>query len=781
MYLPWVVCLLKLPLMALAWRSPTCHTTPEESLECYNDYFDDKKVMKDYTPNISCSWTECHTHRSLNLSDENRSPCVVTNSTNSSESDGVVSVSCVYDASKISFTIGRTYKFHFHSRHHIAKPTKLTANLAQHVHVMTPQKLSVDPLADGGPRLSWHSPYENSSSLASDLLYQVTYGTAGQDWTTLHSNCTAHHIKGETLLPGRQYEAKVRARAGPWQWSQWSPLVAWKTKEELAPSDFQCVIDSFSMVTCGWKLKREHAQFLKYSLSCYHFSNNTRVPCCLNPGLTSDPNSAVLDFSCFLGVSDLQDLRVELTPTEVSKDFPSWKNIQPPSPPSFRVEVKDEGWVLRWDRPNVQPNVKLCYKLRYKPEETDEWKTISLCATSTSFSGNQLLPDTPYVASVQAVLDESATYAGIPSAWSAAVEWKTPTAGVSPALILYIAVAVIVVLLFIFMVVMLPKCQKMMQDWKRSIPSPTHSKVLSEVIKRKASDWLYVVNEKEKVSMCTIQDQEDTRSRLSSCKEHLWSCTDDDGDRDSLQLVTYHTGSTIGGRSGPLDSSGMSFNGPYIFFRKESGPSSSESDAGSCGSSSGPASPSSSSSKSLMSPVSDVSFLSSLSEVPGGYVATLQMCVHAEEGAAAAPDDAPDPPEALEVAQDPGEGDCSPRLPPSWHSPSTEAGAPHSLPADRPPAYALQPPALHTVVLPRPSGYCALPSLDLSGWAAACSSSPPATPPAPETTAGAPAVTAPQSCTRPPGGEQGGASGERCHYVRLKTGCTALQSDLTEW
>ncbi|XP_062382184.1 cytokine receptor common subunit beta [Sardina pilchardus] len=828
MHLSWAVCLLRLPLLVLALENPACqtpHTAPNRTLECYNDYFNDDnvRVPRDYAHNISCSWTQCHSNRTLALSYENGSPCVVTE--RRAVSDGEVKVTCVYDGSDISYTIGRKYKFFFHSHHHVAKPTNLTTNLFQHVHVMTPENLTVKT-QDGVHQLSWHSPYDSSSNLTSDLHYQVTYGTAGQDWTTLHSNHTVHHIKGETLLPGRHYKAKVRARAGPWQWSQWSPLVEWKTKDELGPSEFQCVIDSVSMVTCGWKLRREHAQFLDYHLSCYHLSNTTSVPCCPSPSLTSDPSAALLEFRCLLNVSDPQDLRVELTPTEHSRTFKSWKYIQPPSPARFRVEEKDKSWVLRWDRPNVQPNVKLCYQLRYKPKESEEWKPpISLCSTSTTFSPNQLLPDTTYVARIQTLLDQSGTYDGKPSAWSITVEWTTPPAGVSLATILYIMVAVVVVLIFTFMVVTLPKCQKRIHDWKRSIPSPTHSNVLSEVIKRKASDWLYVVSEKEKVSMCTIQDQEDTHSRLSSCKERLWPCADDeDGDRDSLQLVTYQTGSTTGGRSagsGPLDSSGMSFNGPYIFFRKESGPSSSQSlqhprppdhdDAvSSCGSpSSELASPCSSSPSSLslslssslsssLSPVSAVSFLSSLSSMPGGYVATLQMSVPME-GAAPSDDDDPDddPDDANNpadlalcalIARDPGdEDDRSPALAPSWQSASSgegRGGARPPLPTDRPPAYTLQPPALHTVVLPRPSGYCSLPSLDLSGWASSCSSSPAAPPPAPAPpeTDGAPAaVTASPSCPRPPEGDQGGSSGgERRQYVRLKTGYTTLQSDPTE-
>ncbi|XP_031417218.1 cytokine receptor common subunit beta [Clupea harengus] len=769
MHLTWVACML-----ALAWRPKACltHSAPYESLavsslQCYNDYFDNFHIKEDYISHISCSWRErlgLHRHTPLALHNENRSPCVVTSR---EECDGVLTVRCLYDASNISFTIGRKYTFYFHSPLQ-SKPQHLSANLAQHVRVMTPQNLTVVPLQEvRGHRLSWDSPYPSSSPLTSDLRYQVTYGTPGQDWTTVHRNDTALEIKGETLLPGQRYEAKVRARAGAWQWSQWSPLVAWRTEEELGPSEFQCVIDSVSLVTCSWKLKREHAQFLNYNLGCYHLSNNTRVECCPSPAVTSDPDSAVLEFRCSLCISDPRELKVELTPAHVSKVFKAETHIQPPPPPSFHVEEKKNGdFMLRWTRPGVVPGLPLSYEVRYGPKESDERKTFPVSVLSLLLPGNSLLPSTRYIAQIRVLVGQSETYAGIPSDWSTPVEWTTDTAAISLAIVLYVAVAIVVVFLFVGLVIILPKCQRRIRDWKLSIPTPTQSKVLSEVIKRKASVWLYVDSEKEKVSMCEFQDPDlisvNLLSRLSSSKEPLWSSSEEeDGDRDSLQLMTYRTTSTTGGRSGVLDSSGMSFNGPYIFCNKE------------CASSSGAlSSSSSSSSEGFLSPVSNVSFLSSLSEVPGGYVATLQMAVPGQ-GAPL------EPSKALAVAQDATE---DAPVPPSWQCQSE--GSP-------PPAYTRQPPALHTVVLLPSPGYCSLPNLDLSGWAS--SPPPPAPPPPPPppppapVTGEAPPVTLAQSCPRPPEGEQetpaqerreepGESSHESRPYVRLKTDYTSVPS-----
>lgn len=38
-------------------------------------------------------------------------------------------------------------------------------------------------------------------------------------------------LEKQLLLPGRRYEARVRARASVAQWSLWSPVVTWQTEE----------------------------------------------------------------------------------------------------------------------------------------------------------------------------------------------------------------------------------------------------------------------------------------------------------------------------------------------------------------------------------------------------------------------------------------------------------------------------------------------------------------------------------------------------------------------
>lgn len=40
---------------------------------------------------------------------------------------------------------------------------------------------------------------------------------------------TSVRLERQKLLPGRRYEARVRARAGVGRWSEWSPVVSWKT------------------------------------------------------------------------------------------------------------------------------------------------------------------------------------------------------------------------------------------------------------------------------------------------------------------------------------------------------------------------------------------------------------------------------------------------------------------------------------------------------------------------------------------------------------------------
>ncbi|KAL2076542.1 hypothetical protein ACEWY4_027861 [Coilia grayii] len=799
MHLMWALGVLLLPLLVETNRT---HTTPHSSLECYNNYVDYPFKQR---PLITCSWIQEDPDTHLALSYKNGSPCV-TSSTSASQSAVTSStlanqravtsstranqravtsstranqrvVQCEYEASDVSFAIGGKYTFFFHSPQHLT-PHTLSASLSQHVRVMSPQKLSVEALKGKGHRLRWMSPYPNSTSLTSDLSYQLTYGISGHDWMTLDTRATAQEIGVGQLLPGQRYEARVRARSSDWQWSAWSPPVVWSTEEELGPYDLQCVMGEDSSVACSWKLLKQHAQFLKYTLTCHHLSNNTTVECCCSPEVQSE-GAVELRFSCVLCVSDPRHLRLQLSPTHLSKTFNAETNIQPETPPGFDVKQKNGDWKLRWGDPGVRPNVPLLYEIRYRPQEAEEWKTISLQKATSFTLPSNLLPSTPYVAQIRAVVGPSKTYRGAPSRWSAPLKWTTPTAPLSLASMLYSAVALVVVVLFTGMVIALPKCRRRIRDWKLSIPSPTNSKVVSEAIKRKASDWLYVVSEREKVSMCVIQEADLTSSTHSACKEQRWSSSDEDGDRDSLQLMTY----TTGGRSGALDTSGMSFNGPYIFCSKESAQSSTApADLPlPLGTASDPPSPSpsalsssscssSSSVGGLVSPVSDVSFLSSLSEVGGGYVATLQMPV-------SVPVSVPVPVPRHPHPSEPRSPTAPPEAVREAHAspPSTAAPwrcQPDNPPTEPPPAYTRQPPALHTVVLPRPAGYCSLPSLDLSGWATPAAVAPSLPPPSPR----APAVPLAQSCTQPPGGEQEPLAPEPTDssrpYVRLKSGYT---------
>lgn len=42
---------------------------------------------------------------------------------------------------------------------------------------------------------------------------------------------TSVKLEKQLLVPGRTYEAQVRARVSVGQWSHWSPAVTWQTKE----------------------------------------------------------------------------------------------------------------------------------------------------------------------------------------------------------------------------------------------------------------------------------------------------------------------------------------------------------------------------------------------------------------------------------------------------------------------------------------------------------------------------------------------------------------------
>ncbi|XP_063078083.1 cytokine receptor common subunit beta-like [Engraulis encrasicolus] len=788
MHLTWATCVLLLPLVTCTHHT---NTTPYDSLQCYNNYVSSRAL-------ITCSWIEeegprNHTHTPLVLRHEHgsRVPCVITTSSSAHErgetgesersETSERAVQCVINATAIGggfylpLTIGGEYTFYFD---HAAAPNTLSANLAQHVHVLSPEKLAVEALPKvKGYRLSWASPYPHSSNLTSDLHYQVTYGTAGHDWTTLDTSHTFRELRAGSLLPGRRYEARVRARSSQWQWSQWSPPVAWNTEEEVGAYGFWCVLGADSRVTCHWRLRSEHAQILEYRLNCHHLHNDTAVDCCCSPQVCgSEGSGEELEFCCQLCVSDLHLLHVELKHMYKDKTFYAPGHIQPETPPGFKVKyvehLENKGaWRLSWGPPDIHSNVPLQYELRYRPQEAEEWKTFFLDRSTRSHTlpGN-LLDSTVYEAEIRAMVGPSSTYSGLPSPWSAPISWTTQSGPFSVAAVLYTAVTLGVFIGFIFLVRAVPKFQRKIRDWNLSIPSPTHSKVLHEAIKRKASDWLLVVSEKE-MSTCVIQEPELTST--SGRKESVWSCSSE----ESLQLQTYTTG---GGcqKEKQLDCSAFSFNGPYISCRKDhahscthapSTESDTDTDNTSSSSFSSPSSPNTSESPDLsadhashsssssspsasssvvVSPVSDVSFLSSLSEVRGGYVATLQMPV---EGGAA-PSEHPQ--------------DCTPL--PAATPPSSLSQPPSSPP---PPAYSLKLPALHTVVLPHPPGYCSLPSLDLEGWARSPSASPGAPVQSSTTT-----TTTMHFLKEPPGGHKEKEAPRQEHegdssssYVRLKS------------
>jgi len=44
-------------------------------------------------------------------------------------------------------------------------------------------------------------------------------------------NASEYMINKESLLPGNHYQARVRARGPVGLWSDWSPLVSWKTHD----------------------------------------------------------------------------------------------------------------------------------------------------------------------------------------------------------------------------------------------------------------------------------------------------------------------------------------------------------------------------------------------------------------------------------------------------------------------------------------------------------------------------------------------------------------------
>ncbi|XP_014846964.1 PREDICTED: cytokine receptor common subunit beta-like [Poecilia mexicana] len=529
-----------------------------QSLQCHNDY----------KTHVDCKWkAPTNTTLQVWLKENNgrSEPCVPFKDEKTTE-DGVVQ--CRYKTSMLGIGINHAVFFMNNQTTSLCSSSKhSTLDLVQHLRARPPGGLTAFEESEGSYRLRWSSPYPPSSSLNQNLSYQLSFRTQAEDgWTTEDVADTSARLERQKLLPGRRYEARVRARAGVGRWSEWSPVASWKTGDDLGqvPS-LDCVLDGEKEVTCSWEVSRELAYHVTYQLKCQRDPTAQFEDCCVNPAVSSDPRGTEVRYSCPLTDVDPERLQLKLQPAHNAKTFQSHKHIRPNSPVQVKVSENNGDWVVEWSPP-AEAATKLLYQVRYH-QASDQGSSVQLDipegSTWVNILGTSLMPLQDYEVEVRSLvaLGAGSKYGGIPSEWSEPANWTSNKAAWSVSKLIYFFCGVIAVALFLTLYHTVPVCRKEVVMWVDSVPSPGKSKILSE-IKSSSSPTLM---QSEKMSICSVQNLD----RVSTCSSEalLWPNKNTETTRTDQSRSCWNCDNL----PSPLDNvhssdtSSMSFSGPYIF------------------------------------------------------------------------------------------------------------------------------------------------------------------------------------------------------------------------
>ncbi|XP_028267056.1 cytokine receptor common subunit beta isoform X2 [Parambassis ranga] len=523
-----------------------------ESIQCYNNY----------ESHVHCQWRR-HGNTTLQLwfqTENGRQLCVPHNAAHTA---GHRNMHCRYETADLSIGINHTVFFLQNQTLSICSLHQ-SVDLFQHLKARSPVNLSTHDPGDGGRKLRWSSPY-SSPSLNQQLIYQLSYRTHGEDsWTTKDIKHTS--VKLEALRPGSSYEARVRARASMGQWSDWSPVVTWQTREDFGKfPPLHCILNGETEVTCSWEVSRELAHFITYQLTCRQNKTASSEPCCGNLTISAG-REGLLKYSCSLKITNFQNLQLDLKPTHNAKTFEASKHIRPKPPQQVTVLETGSNWKVEWTEASKPPTLQLYYQVCYYRTE-DQVSTVLLNVSQGSLSltilGTSLVPSQGYQVQVRSLVvpGEGSHYGGIPSKWTDPKKWTSHKATWSLSTLIYILISVCVAAVFLTLYRTIPACQRKVIVWVDSVPSPGKSKILSE-IKAVTSQALM---QNEKMSICRVQHL-DSISTCSS-KALLWPKNDteknspvwDEGcwDSDTSALPVEKVNCS--------DTSSLSFSGPYIF------------------------------------------------------------------------------------------------------------------------------------------------------------------------------------------------------------------------
>ncbi|XP_077396213.1 cytokine receptor common subunit beta isoform X2 [Festucalex cinctus] len=422
--------------------------------------------------------------------------------------DGHRTVRCRYETRSFSIGIQHTVFFVKDDNALCSSASRKPLKLSQHVRARTPVDLSKYDTADGSLGIKWSSPYPASSSLNKNIIYQLGYKAERQDMWTI-KNVTNTDVKLETqlLLPGHRYEARVRGRASVGQWSHWSPVVTWRTKEDSGqfPSLY-CVLDGEKKVICSWEVSRELDHVITYQLACQRNHTAPSESCCTNPTVTFDPSRPLVRYSCSLIVAMPAHLLVELQPTRSAKTFRANEHICPRPPQQVSVREDGNNWLVDWIEPSTASKIRLYYQVRYyrtQDEDSSTLLNISEGSTSVRILGASLSASQPHQVQVRSVVipGEGSLYEGSPSKWTEPEDWTSHAATLSINTIVYFGIALTVVGVFIILFRTVLACQRKVILWVDTVPSPGKSKILSEF----KSATCRALMENEDTYICKVQ------------------------------------------------------------------------------------------------------------------------------------------------------------------------------------------------------------------------------------------------------------------------------------
>ncbi|XP_026065173.1 cytokine receptor common subunit beta-like [Carassius auratus] len=545
--------------------TPVEESAVMESLQCHNDYMTYVQCTWEVDPHVHSQDTENMPKLYYGDYDdtvlEEETPCV-SNRSSVLLPSGKISHTCRYNTDR--FAIGADHVLYFKVP---CVPKATTLRIADEGKVRAPIDLTETMTDNGGRLLSWRSQYPASSKITGTLVYQLQYRKDMDNWTIVDNISASEYMIDKESLSGYHYQARVRARGPVGLWSDWSPLLSWKTHND-GPFNLKCVIMEETTVTCTWQMKTEYYQFMSYHLWCSDNDNAELSACCKDPQLQSS-GADLSEFVCSVNTSDPSLLTVELRPVYYTRTFYTEKHIKLSQPGPIHVEEVDGGFILNWTEPAVSEYIKYSIQIKISPFKTSESEILPMGQNYLNISSEFLDPSTEYQAQIRLLHVTDGVYDVQPSEWSEPAAFKTNPVSSPISFVIYILTPVFVAMLFIILYNTLPVLHRRITLWKGSIPSPIKSKVLEGMVKKSQSGWPNLQSENESTSICVLL----AADNVSLCKSSVSSEPCLSHSEEAVKMAqsggSDHMHAYVS-ESMRKEKSGMNFSGPYIMCCEQS-------------------------------------------------------------------------------------------------------------------------------------------------------------------------------------------------------------------